>query len=97
MQVGQAALAAKHAADGAALGQVATLSHDDIGRGQFQRQRELHFLVPRVVGGSNTHAPFQKDHGPIAAVAMGAGDVQHFGVLQALGGTAGGLIRHAGA
>src|SRR5699024_10502606 len=64
VQMRQAAAAAEHAADGAALGQVAALGHDQVGGGRLQRQRELYFLVPGVVGGVDAQAALCKDHRP---------------------------------
>ena len=97
VQMRQAPPAAEHPADGAALGQVAALGHDQVGRRQLQRKRKLHLLIPRVIGGRNTHAALDKDHRPIPAVPAGAGDIEHFGMLPALGSAAGGIIGDAGA
>ena len=97
VQVRQTAFAAKHAADGAALGQVSALGHDQVGRRQLQCQRELDLLVPRVIGRGNPGAPLQKDHRPVAAVAARAVDVEHLRMLPALGGAAGGIVGDTGA
>ena len=97
VQVRQTAFAAKHAADGAALGQVSALGHDQVGRRQLQCQRELNLLVPRVIGRGDPGAPLQKDHRPVAAVAARAVDVEHLRMLPALGGAAGGIVGDTGA
>ena len=97
VQVRQAAPAAIHTADGAALGQVAALADNQVGRGQFQCEGKLNFLIPGVIGGGDADAPFQKDHWPVAAVPAGARHVKHFGVLPALGSAAGDIVGHTGA
>ena len=97
MPVASAAPAAIHTADGAALGQIAALADNQVGRGQFQCEGKLNFLIPGVIGGGDADTPLQKDHWPVAAVPAGARHVKHFGVLPALGSAAGDIIGHTGA
>ena len=79
VQVRQASATAEHAADGAALGQVAALGHDQVGRRQLQRQRKLDLLVPRVVRRGNAKAALDEYKRPVAPRAARAGHIQHPG------------------
>ena len=97
VQMRQTALAAKHMTYGTALGQVATLGHNQIGRRQLQRKGKLHLLVPWVIRRGNAHTALHKYHRPITAVAVGAGNIEHFGVLPVCRSAAGSIIGDAGA
>ena len=94
---GQAAVAAEHPADRAALGQGAALGHNQIRRGQFQRKRKLYLLVPGVIRRGNAKATLNENQRPVPPRALGPGDVKHLGVAKIAGLGHGLRVRDAGA